>query len=187
MKVSREDLQKQLKIEPDVFQGEGTLNPKDFHFGHTLDSYEKWLDEEEQKHRSDEIRKLYMKEMKLFLMMPNLVLCGHKYCSGCGNLMVFCHNIVFGAFCVWKAVKYCTESPDSVCDVTIKKVFVDTYNHCLEFTNFRGIKEVPEDWLFPPICMQDNSFGYAIFFYEWIIKSQWDADYSDSNEDSKEE
>ena len=64
-----EDLQKQLKIKPNVLQGEGTLDPKEFHFGYTLCSYEKWLDEEAEKHRSDERCKFYMQEMKPFLLM----------------------------------------------------------------------------------------------------------------------
>ena len=65
--------------------------------------------------------------------------------------MVFCHSIVFGVFCVYKVVRYsCAENPDFVCDITIKKIFVDMYNCCLEFTNFcEFLKDIPEDWLFP--------------------------------------
>ena len=42
------DKEKSLFIKPDTIQPDGALDPDVFHFGHTLESYEKYLDDDEE-------------------------------------------------------------------------------------------------------------------------------------------
>ena len=34
-------------------------------------------------------------------------------------------------------------------------------------------KKVHDGWIFPPLCVQDNSYVYALFWYEWIVQGLW--------------
>ena len=59
-------------------------------------------------------------------------------------------------------------------EVAVKKVFLDTYNRCLAFVLFKAkAKKVHNGWIFPPLCVQDNSYAYALFWYEWIVEDLW--------------
>ena len=89
---------------------------------------------------------------------------------------------------------FTTNFPDFVDDVVLKKIYIDTYNRNLGFTMFKQDKGVHEDeYFFPPPCMQDNSYGYLIFWYEWIFYGSWKMSYDDlsssdesSDSDNKE-
>ena len=90
-------------------------------------------------------------------------------CKGCGNDIMNCHDVLFGAYCVNKVIsyaKYC--DPFSVDDLVIKKIFIESYNQALSFESFRTKGESLNEgnWLFPPRCMQDNSYNYSIFWYQ---------------------
>ena len=165
----------QLLVKPDPFQAEGQVNPNEYHFGHTLESYQHFIDEEQEKANKDIQRKLYVSEKKPLLRMPNLAKCGWMKCSGCSNLMINCHDVVFGAYCVYEVVNYCTSMQGyEITDIAVKKVFLDTYNRCLAFVLFKAKnKKVHDRWMFPPLCVQDNSYSYTLFWFEWIIQGLW--------------
>ena len=55
----------------------------------------------------------------------------------------------------------------------IKKIFIDTYNRSLAFDLFKQNKLDNDDWIFPPACMQDNSYDYAVFWYQWQVEGDW--------------
>lgn len=162
----------ELLVKPDPFQPDGQLSPNAFHFGHIYESYEHFIKEEQEKANRNIQHKLYISKKKPLLCMPNLTKCGYMYCSRCRNLMINCHDVVFGAYCVYEVVKYCTSMADfRVCDMSVKKVFIDTYNRCLAFVLFKAkSKNVHDKWIFPPLCVQDNSYSYTLFWYEWIIE-----------------
>lgn len=73
---------------------------------------------------------------------------------------------------------YCTEQVDYCDDLIIKRIFIDLYNRVLKFNIFRQMKKkVHEDWVFPPLlCMQDNNYGYTVFWYEWQVEGLWKLD-----------
>ena len=77
--------------------------------------------------------------------------------------MYTCHDVMFGAFCIYECV-YCKGNNNLVCHTAIKKVFLDTYNNrCLAFVVFRGRnKTIQDEWVFPPLCVQDNSYSYVL-------------------------
>ena len=153
----------------------------------TIFTYRDFVEEQEKIHNMSDRVQLYKKEMKPFLRMPDLEKCGLRVCSGCGKQIMFCHDVVFGPFCVYKVIKICEERRDFVCDVVVKKVFIDTYNRCLEFVTFREKANDPnDDWRFPPVCMQDNSYGYAVFWYEWVVEGMWRMNYSDDEDEEDE-
>ena len=91
------------------------------------------------------------------------------FVAGCRKMMIFCHNIIYGSFCVYKVIKYCVEYLDYCDDAIIKKIFINTFNHALEFYTFRQMKKkVHRDWVFHPFCMQDYSYGYRCMpFFVW--------------------
>ena len=177
---------KKLLTRPAVFQPDGVIDKDSFHFGHTIFTYRSFVEEEERKNNLSDRRKLYTEEMKPFLHMPDLDKCGLRLCSGCGKPMIHCHDVVYGPFCVYRVIKVCEEARDFVCDLVVKKVFLDTYNCCLEFMTFRETKNEPKDeWLFPPLCMQDNSYAYAVFWYEWTVEGMWRVGYPDDKEEEE--
>ena len=183
-----------LLVKLDPFQPDGVLDPNDFHFGHTLESYEAFIEEEQEKANRNIQRKLYVAEKKPLLQMPNLAKCGWMRCSGCGNLIINCHDVVFGPFCVYKSIKYCTEMQHyAVSDIALKKVFLDTYNRCLAFVMFKSKeKKVHNKWIFPPLCVQDNSYSYILFWFEWIVEGIWTFEgdkkkSGDTDEDGEDE
>lgn len=187
----------QLLVKPDPFQEEGVLEECTFHFANTLEEFEDFVAYGQEKANRNIQCKLYVSKKKPLLHMPNLAKCGSMHCAGCGNLMIHCHNVVFGIIFVYEVVRYCENLDNVVTDTSIKKVFLDTYNRCLTFVTFREKNKRPHNhWVFPPLCVQDNSYAYALFWYEWIIKDLWvfcgdsdvndDEDKNDSNSDDKE-
>ena len=163
-----------MLVKPDPFQAEGTLDKRTFHFANEMEEYEDFVNYEQEKTNRNISRKFYMPERTRFLCMPNLTKCGWMHCSGCGNPMYTCHDVVFSAFCVHECIKYCNDSDNLVCDTAVKKVFLDTYNRCLAFMVFRTRnKTVMDKWVFPPLCVQDNSYSYVLFWYEWIVQGLW--------------
>ena len=72
-----------------------------------------------------------------------------------------------------KCINYCVTVQDFVCNVSIKNIFIDMYNHCLNFYLFLKKEEIHSNWLFPPPFVESNSFCYSIFWYEWIIEGCW--------------
>ena len=78
------------------------------------------------------------------------------------------------------------EHSEWVDNVVIKKVFIDTYNPVLRFLTFvegKGLHE--DDWVLPPTCVQEITYCYVVFFYEWIVKGQWQMQ-SDSKEEESD-
>ena len=184
---------KLLLRKPEAFQPLGVIDPDSFHFGHTEQTYQTYIKKLEAKHKVCERRAQYSKEMKPFLRLPNLNECGWMKCSGCGNYMFECHDVEYGLFCVYMCIKYCQEAEGFCTDVGVKKVFIDTYNRCLEFVKFRMRLGEHEEYEYPPLCMQDNSLRYAVFWYEWVIEGRWDFntkwegfDEEDEDEDEDE-
>lgn len=104
--------------------------------------------------------------------MPNLCSCGNNLCSGCGKAVIWCDDVRFGLFCIFEIISYINEKIEFVDGMIIRKIFIDTYNRYLCCTAFKEKKVVPEEWVFPPPCMQENSYDYAIFWYEWIVEGQ---------------
>ena len=178
----------QLLVKPDPFLAEGQVNPNEYHFGHTLESYQHFIDEEQERVNKDVQRKLYVSEKKPLLRMPNLAKCGWMKCAGCGNLMINCHDVVFGAYCVYEVVKYCSSMASyELTETAIKKVFLDTYNRCLAFVLFKAKNnKVHDEWVFPPLCVQDNSYSYANFWYQWIVEGLWVFPSDKDDEDEEE-
>ena len=134
------------------------------------------MEEEEKKAKEERerFRSLFEDtEKHPFLRMPDLTKCGFKRCEGCGNVMLTCHDVVFGLFCVLEVMTYCEKHPEEVIDVVVKKIFIDTYNRCLAFQAFRKTKVRHTDWRFVPPCVQANSYSYALFWYEWTIEGRY--------------
>ena len=92
---------------------------------------------------------------------------GLEICLGCNNIMTKCHDVVYGPRCVHKVVSYTNKTPEYYEDIIVKKIFIDTYNNDLECDIFRGeAKDIRSDtWIYPPRCMQDNSYSYAVYWY----------------------
>ena len=102
-----------------------------------------------------------------YLSIVNLKSHGNEICAGCNNIMTKCHDVVYGPHAVNEVVCYINQNPEDCDDITVKKIFIDTYNNDLSLDIFRGeAKDIKSDsWLFPPRCMQDNSYSYAIYWY----------------------
>lgn len=83
---------------------DGVLDQHSYIFGHTLDSFKRYIEEGEKQARFHEVYKLYNLEKKPFLRMVDLARCGQNRCSRCGNPIIECHDIVFGIGCVYKAL-----------------------------------------------------------------------------------
>ena len=176
----------QLLVKPDPFQPEGVLQERTFHFANEMEEYEEFVAYEQDKANRGISRNFYMPQRTPLLHMPNLSKCGWMHCSGCGNMMVHCHDVVFGTFCVYKCIKYCKDTDNTLNDTAIKKVFLDTYNRCLAFVIFRDRTKIVQDkWIFPPLCVQDNSYSYILFWYEWIVEGLWKC--KGENDGSEEE
>ena len=174
----------QLMKKPDPFLPDGALDERTFHFANEMEEYEDFIEYEQQKANRDISRHFYKSELKPFLRMPNLSKCGWMRCSGCGNFMMTCHDVVFGAFCVYECIKYCQENDNLVSDTAVKKVFLDMYNRALAFYIFREKNwKVKNAWIFPPLCMQDNSYAYILFWFEWIVQDLWTFGKKDGEED----
>ena len=178
----------QLLVKPDPFLAEGQLNPNEYHLGHILESYQHFIDKEQEIANKDIQHELYVSQKKPLLHMPNLAKCGWMHCSGCGNMIINCHDVVFGAFCVHEVINFCAEAADyGITETEVKKVFLDTYNKCLVFVLFKAKEnKVHKKWIFPPLCVQDNSYSYALFWYEWIVLDLWCFGDDDKAEDGSE-
>ena len=188
-----EEERERLLVKPGPFHPDDVVDPNQFHFGHTVSSYRDFMEEEEK--IAKEAREQFKNEKLVdeegnvedhpFLRMPDLTKCGYKRCAGCGNLMVTCHDVVFGLFCVFEVISYCTRHPDSADDVVIiKKIFIDTYNRCLAFQAFQKTRVKHTQWSFVPPCMQDNSYKYALFWYDWIVEGRYQLKNEDDGADS---
>ena len=186
--IDEGDKEKLLK-EPGIFQHEFALTKDEFHYaGHTWGTYSDFLEEEENNAcKNAEACTRAKAANHPFLRMPNLIKCGGIRCSGCSKPMSSCDDVVIGPYCVFRVVKLCTENYDMLDNVVIKKVFIDTYNRILAYNTFKLGKGSHDDWVYPPPCVQDNTFRYAVFFYEWVIEGQWSVDKSSDEEDSEEE
>lgn len=55
----------------------------------------------------------------------------------------------------------------------MKNIYIDMYNCILAYHTFKKGKVTHDDWVFPPPCMQDNTYNYVVFFYEWIFGGKW--------------
>ena len=153
------------------------------HFGHTWSSYADYIEEEERKAGADSpICEAAKGANHLFLCMPDFSKCGMKICCSCRNCMTNCHDVMFGPYCIFCFLCFCNQMPDFVDNIVLKKIFIDTYNCELAFTMFKQAKGVHEDWVFPPPCMQDNSYGYMTFWYEWIFEGKWQMDWPADDE-----
>lgn len=146
-------------------------------FGDTLELYCSFLKDHEVKNQKCENHKLIKEEQKKirhpFLCIPDISKCGHKTCDGCGNIMYECHDAMIGLFCVKEVIKHYTNCPWLVCNVVVKKIFLDCYNQVLKWESFKDRKGEQDEYVFPPLCVQDNTFSYALFFYKWIIEYKW--------------
>lgn len=100
--------------------------------------------------------------------------------------MTECHDVVFGLYYLHHVMYFYTYHTDFADNIVIKKIFIDTYSKCLVFVMFRQGTGEHKDWVFPLLCVQDNSYAYTIFWYEWIIESMWNFDSDDSNDEDKE-
>lgn len=99
---------------------------------------------------------------------------GQRICPGCGNVMINCHDVLYGAFCLYEVIQYTNmEVENCNFQMKAKKNFIDCYNKSLRFHNFRdgssnSWEQTPLDsWLFPKRCMINNSYKYALY---WICK-----------------
>ena len=93
--------------------------------------------------------------------------------------MTKCHDVIYGPWCVHQVVTYVKKYPDFADDVVVKKNFIDTYNRSLSLDIFRAEgKDVQKgSWIFPPRCMQDNSYDYAVYWFG----DQYEHIYEDSD------
>ena len=166
---------KLLQKEPGPFTPDIAVDSSMFHFGHSLETYREFIEENESKARKfDEINGILRNPEHPLLRMPDLTKVGWKRCEGCGKLMFECDDTVYGPYCVYKVIDACNQYEDFVCDVTVKKIFIDCYNRCRNFVNFKLPRRMEEQWVFPPRCVQDNSYAYAIFWYEWIVEGKYE-------------
>ena len=188
LKPLTEEEKTKLLVRPDFFQPDGVVDKDAFHFGPTHDSYSAFIRKEE---RDAAIGANFRAEKAQlchpFFKIPDLNKCGFQRCSGCGNLMMDCHDVTIGTYCVYRVIHAINNNIDMVDDVVIKKVFIDTYNRCLAFIKFKNGKGTHEDWVFPPPCVQHNSYSYAVFFYEWIVEGRWRMEKKNKGNDGEEE
>lgn len=118
-----EEERKQYLKKPEPYQPEGVIDPDAFHFGFTVNLYEKFIKEQEEAAGKSTIRALYKKEQKPFLRMPDMSKCWMKKCAGCGCDMYNCHDVVYDLYCVFGVVNACTEEQDLISKTTVKKIF----------------------------------------------------------------
>lgn len=166
---------KYLLKEPEPFQPDDVVDQDlETHFGHTIDSYRDYVEAEEleAKLKNDE-RHVAKRAKHPFLRMPDLMNCGLLRCSGCGKQMIYCHDVLYGLYCTYKVISYIQDEVEIVDEVVVKKIFIDTYNRCLAFDTFRKFGKAHKEWVFPPPCVQDNSYNYCIFWYEWMVEDKW--------------
>ena len=97
--------------------------------------------------------------------------------------MFDCEDVVFGPYCVYRTIRVCREQEELVDDAVVKKEFIDTYNRCKSFVTFKQSQNQHEGWDFPPVCMQDNSYSYAVFWYEWTIEGLHEMQDNDNDSD----
>ena len=149
-------------------------------------AFEDWIDETKSASRYN--GRTMNARTSPFYSVVNLKRHGTEKCKGCGKVMYKCHDILYGPFAINEIVNYTNLQPENmVDDLVIKKIFIDTYNRSLAFDLFRneGIKS-NKDWLFPPRCMQDNLYDYALFWYRYKAELlREEADTTDE-EDKKE-
>ena len=171
---------KQLLVKPGVFQADDTVDPEAFHFGFTHSTYGGFISKEEEKAKfPDPYIAAHKKKKHPFFQIPNLLKCGYMRCPGCGNYMIECHDVVFGPFCLYEVIEYCNEYIEHVDDTIVRKFFIDTYNCCLKFVTFKERKDIHKDWVFPPKCMQHNSYNYMLFWYMFIVEGDRTLGFSD--------
>ena len=171
-------------MKPGIFQPDDLVNPDHFHFGHTHMTYRDFIKEEEKKANFKcPVVETLKKKQHPFLQIPNLLKCGYMKCPGCGNVMINCHDVVFGLYCAFEVIDYCADHIEHVDDVIVKKIFIDTYNRCLRFVMFREKAGYHNEWVFPPLCMQNNSYTYILYWYECIVKGDRDLGFSSSDEE----
>ena len=108
--MSKQDM-KCFLVKPDLIQPDGVVNPDSFHFGCSIDSYHIFIEEyKKKKAKMDERDYCYEGKKIPFLYMYDLSKYeGWRCCSGCGNYVVNCHDVVFGPFCLYEVMSFCTE------------------------------------------------------------------------------
>ena len=177
-----------LLTKPDVFQDDWQVDPEEKQILGTCHmTYSSFIRREEKKHMKESPeRALYRAEGKPFLRMPNLMRDGNKKCSGCGEIVMNCHDVLYGPFCVFEVIQFCNHKVYSIDNVVVKKIFIGNYNRQLATDLFKSNKGPLEEWQFPPPCMQNNSYDYALFWYSWMIECEWRMKSDDELEENED-
>ena len=110
-----------LKHKGDPFEHPNVVNHKEKHCESNRNRFAKFVERAEG-HRKDQkfIESLTTTRSKVrhdstTFKIVDLKKCGHKKCQGCGKLMTNCHDVMFGAFCYNKVVRYATYcSPNDI-------------------------------------------------------------------------
>ena len=99
---------------------------------------------------------------------------GHKFCRHCKTSLTSCHDVLFGMYCVSSVVRYYKEEQELADDLTAKKVFINSYNSALEFHNYKLTGAMGDRvMLYPPVCLEQNSYEYATYWMQWKKKGMW--------------
>ena len=99
---------------------------------------------------------------------------GKKTCKHCNTKLTSCHDVLFGMFCISAVVRYYKENTTMAEDLVAKKVFINSYNNALEFHNFKITGKMRAvEMVYPPICLEQNSYEYATYWMEWKKKGMW--------------
>ena len=99
---------------------------------------------------------------------------GHKFCKHCNTSLTSCHDVLFGMYCVSTVVRYYKEEKNLADDLTAKKVFINSYNSALEFHNYKLTGAMGDRvMLYPPVCLEQNSYEYATYWMQWKKKGMW--------------
>ena len=180
---------KLLLVRPQVFQPDHIVDPKRSIFMDSSESYREYIQEmEEEAKKSRKYREKQRNLNNPFLTLPDVLNIEWKKCAGCDKQVYKCHDVLYGPLCMFEVIEFCNNNIDWVDDTVVKKIFIDTYNRALRIDTFRDRRKTHDDWIFPPPCMQDNSYDYIVFWYEWMIEREWRMVYlSDEAEDDEDE
>ena len=166
---------------------EGERSTSNMIYGSVCDNFDEWIEEEEGKRKPKGSKKV-----RKYLGVVDLEKYGNEKCKGCGQIMTECHDIKYGAWCLHEVIVYVMRAPSFACTNAAKKIFIDTYNQSYGFSSFHDIteKKTHVDWVFPPTCVQRNSYDYAMYWFVDYIENVYHGGIfnttdEDDNDDSE--
>lgn len=99
---------------------------------------------------------------------------GDKLCLHCGNIMTSCHDVIFGMYCISAVIQYYKNETDQAEDLVAKRIFINHYTNALKFDTYKKTGKLSVvEMVYPPVCLEQNSYEYAIYWIAWKKKGMW--------------